>query len=437
MNAGRAETYLRLVIEAELRRVSAQVRDAGPLDLPPYSASTVAQVARALTVIGALEVATADSIGEDYELAVAVRRPGRGSAHTPLQRWRQTRRRPGLAAAERGAADRVVPVGATIPLADGQVRGTLRVLSYAQTPSTAWLTVVATNRGGAPPFNGLTATDEAGTRYQLHFSGGGIREWAGQLTLVPAPPPAIRWLDLIPVPGGPAWRVELTAGQQPDVVLAPAAFSLGEHLLNGMAARLLASVPDDWAEREPFGVPVPLGAIVGALQAAGALSATSPVPGRLVTLCESLNLRDHGIAATPVSDLPEPWLSLLAHYNRRKPCLAATPDGSAAVALKLPPVDGVQVCLLGVCNTEGETVLDIYASGVDPRASYGDDAAVLPALWLRGAAGRWHATGTARPSGNPALRVEVKPPLGRPAEVDLLATGRSAQARATVPLRWV
>ena len=56
-----------------------------------------------------------------------------------------------------------------------------------------------------------------------------------------------------------------------------------------------------------------------ALQSAGALSPLSRVPAQLATLCESLGITNHGIAAQPTLDLPDPWLSLLTHYHRRKP----------------------------------------------------------------------------------------------------------------------
>ena len=40
----------------------------------------------------------------------------------------------------------------------------------------------------------------------------------------------------------------------------------------------------------------------------------------------------HGIAAPPAVELPEPWLSVLSHYRRRKPETALIGDDFAAVA---------------------------------------------------------------------------------------------------------
>jgi hypothetical protein len=61
-------------------------------------------------------------------------------------------------------------------------------------------------------------------------------------------------------------------------------------------------------------------------------------------------------------------------------------------------------------------------------------------MWVRDGAGRWHA---ARPAawhheeGEAALTLRLTPPLTRScAWIEVLATGRSAEARATVPLCW-
>jgi hypothetical protein len=48
------------------------------------------------------------------------------------------------------------------------------------------------------------------------------------------------------------------------------------------------------------------GVIIAALEAAGVLSPLSPVPARLATLCASLDLTGHGIAAPPTSTCPNP-----------------------------------------------------------------------------------------------------------------------------------
>ena len=97
-----------------------------------------------------------------------------------------------------------------------------------------------------------------------------------------------------------------------------------------------------------------LGDIVAGLEAADVLSPLSPVPARLAALCASLGIGGHGIAAAPADDLPEPWLSLLAHYQRRKPDPAPVRDGYAAVAAALPELDGIRLALLGAAATPRE-----------------------------------------------------------------------------------
>ena len=104
----------------------------------------------------------------------------------------------------------------------------------------------------------------------------------------------------------------------------PATASPGDHLLHAVAARLLAKA-------DPNGFPLPesgppsqplaagdegFGDVIAALQAAGALSPLSPVPGQFAALCGRLHLSGHGIAAPPARDLPEPWLSMLVYYRR-------------------------------------------------------------------------------------------------------------------------
>jgi hypothetical protein len=57
-----------------------------------------------------------------------------------------------------------------------------------------------------------------------------------------------------------------------------------------------------------------------------------------------------------------------------------------------------------------------------------------------GSAGRWHATltrGRSGIGGETALRVEVVPALSRAtAWIEVVTSGRSAQVRARLPLRW-
>jgi hypothetical protein len=227
--------------------------------------------------------------------------------------------------------------------------------------------------------------------------------------------------------------------------------SPGEHLLVMLAERLLTGTPE-FPRRGLLAAPPTsprqvvaggFGVIIAALEAAGVLSPLSPVPARLATLCASLDLTGHGIAAPPTLDMPEPWLSLLAHYQRRKPEPTQMREGYAALAASLPELDGIRVILLGLQHTQDGSALHVLVQGriPEPRPGPLDIDLNFPlSLWLKDSGGRWHA---ARPDRchqagqESAIRLRLVPPLTRPADrVEVLAGGRSAEVRATLPLRW-
>ena len=229
----------------------------------------------------------------------------------------------------------------------------------------------------------------------------------------------------------------------------PVTASPGDHLLHAVAARLLAKAdPNGFPLREsaPRSGPLAAGAegfgdVIAALQAAGALSPLSPVPGQFAALCGRLHLTGHGITAPPARDLPEPWLSMLAHDHRGQAGTAPAADGGAAAAVALPELDGITLAILGLHNCQGRTVVHMHASGPMNQVSYMSAGLYYwPVTWIRDNGGRWHATRTLGQSGiagGTALRVEVVPPLSRATTgIEVVTTGRSAEARARLPLRW-
>lgn len=487
MDPERAETHLRLVAEAELRRA---VMSAGENVLPVlgYDPARVARVARTLTAVGAIDAATADPILAGFELAVTVRDPGPRQApigvRPPGTRRRLARLRQAAAyqatsgftttspqqvrpnppptpyPAQAQAPDRAVPVGMMIPVRSDDVRGELYLLAFSQTASGARFTMTAWLRGGyrevAGPYpamhmlDDLTATDDRGTSYTLGMRIGsrGGTGVTGQLNIHPDPPPGVRWLDLA-APGGATRRVSLDPPTPaPAITVTEVSRSPGEHLLHVIAARILTWSLAPLRVRHDAVFPPPerggshptagLGDVVEALQAAGALSLLSPVPGQLATLCESLDVRDHGITAPPAPDLPKPWLSVLARAQRKKPDTAVPSEGCAGAAIALPELDGVTVSILGLDTADDCTMLHVHATGVDPAAE--SDAGFLPVLWLRDDAGRWHAAQTTSWStghdGEAIAQLLIVPPLTRCASIDIIAAGRSAEVRTTLPLRW-
>jgi hypothetical protein len=498
MNRERAETYLRLLAEAELRDPSLPSPRSG--DAPFVTAAIdVTRAAWALTVVGVLDLQTAEAILADVELALSVRyrppatvmaSPRLGPRHFAGSRplTRMSHLMPGLPAPAAGPVPpdaaaslhaaaspedlgRYVPVGQMILFHDEQVSGELDVMSYAHTAAGARFTAAWRTRDpmGArhhalPPVEAFSLADDRGQRYGLEFAVNGRPGSGCDLILHPDPPPDIGWLE-ITAPGERAVRVDLgRRAERPEPQVSQITLSSGEHLLNRIAERLLALAPEHRVHWQPppehrvhwqpqlaaTKLPPPvtslaagLGATIAALEAAEVLPPLSPVPARLAGLCASLGIDDHGIAAAPALDLPEPWLSLLTHYHRRKPETAPAGDGFAAVAAALPDLEGIRLVLLGLHNYDGGTWMEALVRGQlpDPRQRVlGLDMAFPLSMWVRDSAGRWHA---ARPAGwfhgehEAALTLRLTPPLTRScAWLDVLATGQSAEVRATVPLSW-
>ena len=473
MNRERAETHLRLLAEAELR--AAVGAGSVTADRGDASYGRMVRVARALADVHALDYETADAILSDHSTALGARQ--RSDQARRMMRFRSAlgqrawlaRRagssqivadppnlaNPGLAGPERvlgsgpSGPDRYVPLGLTLRYEHDGLGGEMHLLSYSRTASgarfaLAWRITSSAWGGGNPLPSGLFGvTDDKGARYTLAFSGCGGPDWAGEITLCPDPPDDVGWFDLAP-PGGPALRVRVNPDHPPHdgrPLVRHTGLSPGEHLLNQTAERLLTAAPDFRPLRlQPLtGIAAGLGDVVAALEAAEALSPVSPVPGRLATLCASLGVTGHGITAPPARDLPELWLSLLAHYQRRKPEEALVWDGFAAVAAALPELDGIGLALLGLHTTEGRTVLHLRASHTD-----GSDERLVQdfplSVWVRDSGGRWHAAQQAsryRDDREWTLMLRLVPPLTRATDwIELLVAGPAAEVRAKLPLCW-
>ena len=478
MNREGAETYLRLLAEAVMRRSLTSALGspwaAGPGSLPAMIAA-----GKALTAVGALDVVTVEEILTDFSLAVGMRqlraRAARGFM-PPLSAAKLARTRPPGSTGspepsgdgpDQGESNRFVPVGLTVPFRAGAISGDLCLMSFAHTGSgarfiAAWgvRTPALEHRlgqqhhSGLIPFEEFTVTDDRGARYELDGTPTGDQEWASEIRLRPTPPASIRWLD-VAAPHGEVVRIDVRpgglgppAGDEPQV--RDAKLSPGEHLLVMLAERLLTAAPEFSRSRPRQVTSGPLlamtgglGDIVAALEAADVLSPLSPVPARLAALCASLDIAGHGITAAPASDLPETWLSLLAHYQRRKPDLTPMGEGYAALAATLPELDGIRLALLGLQHAEGSSSLYVLARGRmrdHPPGPLDVDLSFPLSIWLRDAGGRWHV---ARPDRRHRtdrecmLRLQLAPPLTRPtAWIEVLAGSQSAEVRARLPLCW-
>lgn len=251
----------------------------------------------------------------------------------------------------------------------------------------------------------------------------------------------------------PPVRIDLSQPRAAAATVRPVTGSPAGQLLANMATRLLTTgaifrqdilillselelaLERPWPPDNVDG----LGTVIAALQASGALPPASPAPGQLAALCDRLNLTGHGITVPPAPDLPEPWLSVLTHRQRTTTRTAPERDGCAAVAAALPGLDGIRLSILGLTSSDDGTVVHTYASGPMRGAYYGSpERNLAPAIWIRDSHGDWHATRVTRHhEGDITMRLQVLPPLGRDsAWIEVIVTGHSAEARATLPLGW-
>ncbi|HLK79478.1 MAG TPA: hypothetical protein VKU77_38245 [Streptosporangiaceae bacterium] len=437
MDRERAETHLRRLAEAELRRVMAM--PAGSIRGRWYSANLVL-VAQALTAVGAVGADVADALQADVGLAVAarhrlpVRRPAPEHIQSPPKRtwWR------------------VVPVGQVVTIRDGEHRRDLLLVAYVQSAAGARFIAAEWPFG---PFT-VTATDDRGVSYQI--------VWAGEmapreLRLRPDPPRRIRWLDLTTAAGERATRVDLGPRDPvPGFTVTQDAHSPGEVLLDALAARILTDTAH-FSQNHPGPPAAPSprllalgdgpGHLVSALHAAGVLPPDSPVPGQLAGLCARLGISGHGITAPPAGDLPTRWQSVLTCRRELHPPPAARLL-SATVA-ELPALDGAKIAIAGVHHGARGTILHVLATGVTLEAGWPYAVRPLPAPWIRDSDGRWHATGMdgiVSPWGvsgaNPWTETRmvtawltIIPPLDpRISWIEISVAGESGQVRATLPL---
>jgi hypothetical protein len=432
----RAETYLRLLAEAELRRV--MTMPAGGNQGRPMSAR-FKLVAQALTAVGAVSAEVVAEIQADADLAVARRRPLYRSGTRWLPAGRPGRIRP----PPRPGPWRVVPVGQLITIQDDDGRRDLLLVAYVQSANGGRLTAAGLG------FRPLGATDDRGASYRLAFRG---HPAAGELVLVPDPQHRIRWLDLIPAAGQPAIRIDLDPHiPVPDATVTRTMNSSGELLLDVIAARILAGA--DFSPGNPgqlTGAGADLrafigdgpGHIVAALREAGLLPPDSPVPGQLAGLCARLGIDGHGITSRPEPDLPERWRSILTPPSRGGPPAPLVPGILAATVAELPELDGATIKVAGLHHGRRGTIVHLLVSGVTPEGDweYGRGVRPLPVLWIRDSDGRWHTTQLAgvTPFGDPGvigLWLRIVPPLERgTAWIELSASGRSAEVRVRLPL---
>jgi hypothetical protein len=471
----RAETYLRLLAETELRRAGDQLRGldaaAGTGDWPdpgmaPFAAAESAQwrvvrAGRILVAAGALDRDFLDRFAGELFSAITARSRielswyrRQGVLHTMFAP-------PGGRALPSGCvswAIRVTPIGRALRVAGGRAPSVLHFMSLVHTGGGAVITVVmrvhwppdgpGTDReitGAGPhhlPYGQLGAVDDQGTRYAVRFEGGsgrgGMAAWRGVARLSPVPPPGIRRLDLIGdgtrlirLPLRPlAGRGRRAALPLPEPVAVPP----GERLLLLEAERILASGD----ARGPAQGPDP-GQIITVLTQAGAIAADSPVPGQLAALCQRLGASGHRITVPAAAEIPAQWASVLAH--RAAPVPAGGPEVFAPLACILPDVDGAQFALAGLSTAAGESHLYVISCGMPQLTDrFAHNWTPGFSWWLRDGAGNWHVATASEPwasrDGPQAFGLRLTPPLATvPDAAEVVVTGPGTRVRATVQIR--
>jgi hypothetical protein len=201
MDRERAETHLRLLAEAELRRV--MTMPAGSIPGRWYS-PRLALAAQALTAADAVGAGIADEIQDDIGLAVAARH------RLPVRRRGRTRARP----EPRRTSWRIVPVGQAVKIGDGGLRREVLVVAYVQWAGGARFIVAEWPSGAFT----CTAADDQGVSYQISWRGEMAQR---ELQLRPDPPHPIRWLDLTTAAGDPPPASAWTRGTRRRCRISP------------------------------------------------------------------------------------------------------------------------------------------------------------------------------------------------------------------------
>jgi hypothetical protein len=462
---GTAETYLRLVAEAELRQRRVI---SGPG--PHQRRDRVWLAAVTLAAAGAVSPDVAWKVVSDVESATGLRsgnlRPAISTFHRP--HWVRQHGASQHAASQDGASQETggpdvpiaVQVGATLPLPvepEGWY-GEFRLLSLARTDSQAALAVAArwvgqTRRGAGSqprhvPFHEVGAIDDQGISYRASLWDMGLEDgrdwWDCHLGLDPALAPGTRWLEIGPGAQGRSVRIDLSAPPGPaEVIIEPVPpVSAAARMLDRAGDDLLC-VDSVGSRTAPLASRVAL--IIRDLIGSGALQPDDPSVVRLAGLGWRLGL-DLGLGGpVPARALPPAWLSVLADGHAHD-----GPDGIAAFAADLPEIGGSRFALAGLRSTSDEAVVHVMACGWEPQGrewltcSTGltPDPLDTTLSWqARDSSGRWHLVNSmsygSASQTNGMIKMYLTPPLHPGAtSLDVILSGPGCRVQATVPLDW-
>jgi hypothetical protein len=466
VDSAAAETHVRLLAEAQLRRAASAPRylwldeDFKLGGTPPEEEGLlrVKAVLNALHRVGAIGEATAWSVLSEFGAALAAR--GLAPAESLLLPALAGRAGPGPAEpAVRpppGGVYQAIPVSAVVPAELDGYQGEVHLQTLVVGPDCALIvtTFVSSWREAAslpasqtagqpsfPPFGGSGLTDDRGRRYRLDYeTGEGGWHQYGVLSISPVPPASTRWLDL-PTGTGPVLRIPLNQiphhGPDPAVRLTsqrlPPA-SPGDQLLTAVADTLLGG--GTMVGMAATALAASLAEVETALRAVHTLPAGSLTAAHLAALCQrrSVEVRGDLAARAQHAGLPGPWASVLAQ-RRDGPEEGRT--GVAPLAVVLPEIDGARFVLAGLSSWERQVSMPVVAWGWQPRPRVFRPGQPF-SWWARDDTGRWHVGRTGPYHlGARTFQVEFTPPLHPGAtSLDIILTGSAARITVSAPLRW-
>jgi hypothetical protein len=427
-----AETFLRLVAEAELRRAIELPaiptnRRARRIRRPGRTSASdglrrLQLTADALAWTGQLEPELAQSVVTSQELAlVARRRIDRLMTLAPQPR------------PARAGKYRAISIGEPVTvLADG-LPARIGLMTLVRVPYRAVLTLSVAPPGNQPDpeyedfefLRRVSAEDSRGFKYQANFEGA----CTGQLEFRPVLRRA-RWLDLTFGPNSKPHRISFNAPANPSaqfIELMPGA----ERYLDSVTEQLLRFDSQDLQlELADFN---DIADVLTALRGVNAIGPDDPALRRLVTLARHKQIRlPAELAEVAVTDLPPSWRSVLDHAGAQD-----GPEGFAPVAAVLPELEGTRWVIAGLRSGATSAELRVLSWGVR-RHPLGTEFGGF-SWWARDSTGRWHFVKSSASSGedHTDFELELTPAIDPAATtLDLILTGRSGQVTVTVPLDW-
>jgi hypothetical protein len=486
----RREAFLRMLAERELRWVVTEP-DPTPVDELPVSPGDrpppvpavraidhFRDAAGALIAAGAVDEQTAVAVLAGL-LSALEQRAKLPPAHPFRSMLAPRPWRPRPVAAPPSGPVRVVPAGRPVPFpGDGDQDRQLHLLTVTLAPELAVLSYAGRvpdpdqlrdpchlrPPGRLPPgpigplgptsvSGHLTFSDDRGTRYQAQAHGGSSTDgtwWSGAFRLSPTLPADARWIDITTPSGAGTVRIGLAdspaTGPPPAVpshrqipawggALPPTGGPPAERLLDLLAEDLLWSVlwTGDGGQAQSE-----LATMIPALRSAGVVEPGSPAFARLITLARQLDIDlPHGSPTVSPADLPQAWTGALGARDRRD-----GHDGLTPAAAVLPETDGGVFAITGLHSTGQAVILRALAWGWVPARTRFPRTGQRYSWTALDDAGRWHI---ARQTGGPIggmdghglTDIALIPPLHPAAtSLDIILTGPTTQANATVTLHW-